>query len=86
MSKSLAHSKKRKQTLLDGDKGEREGRGQLKMSLLIGGKCFLDWVAFKGVTDSVGQRRRESDQWMYQPEQKPRAGKHYPALSGQSVG
>ena len=51
-------------------------------SLLIGGKCFLDWVAFEGVTDSVGQRRREGDQWMYQPEQKPRAGKCYMALSG----
>lgn len=38
--KSLAHSKKRKQTLLDGDKGEREGRGQLKTSHRVQGKAL----------------------------------------------
>lgn len=47
MRKSLAHSKKRKKTLLDGDKGEREGRGQLKMSHRVQGKIqsSLDFVS-----------------------------------------
>lgn len=40
----------------------------------MGGKCFLDWVAFKGVKDFDRWRRGEVYQWVKLPEKNMKLG------------